>query len=615
MKVSKNLGQSSSSVWFLLLSVASVTLFINIDLYDPFNSAKLLLLLVLDGWIIGHLANSYRNKPIKFRSTEFISTTIFFLFLICLSISTFLTDALIVGFIGETQRRNGFLSYLGLGVIFLFAVRSMDFYNILRVYKIGIITGVILSTYGLIQISGRDFIAWDNPYSSMISTLGNPNFASALLALMLLLGLYGSVLKNLSIIFKLLSIYLFSSALVAIIISGSRQGLLVIFFSLIFYLSIYSYLKNKKIGIIISSICGTGAALALLGMLQIGPLTNLLYKDSISVRGYYWRAGIEMFKDSPLIGVGVDRYAVFFKEFREVSYGFKYGYEITSSNAHNTFIQLFATAGIFVGISYLILIALIFISGINLLRNSQPGDQKIILGLLATWVGFQAQSLISIDNIGISIWGWLLGGSILGLKKSSEEKLEQSGINKVPVRRSNQIKINLFQPTISIVVLVPILIFVTAVYKVENNLWILKNISDPARPENKEPVLQYAKKVLDSPVADPFYKYKSTLFLYDMGYQDESYKFFLDLLVNDPINPDLMRGKVFFETARKNITGIISAREQISAVDPWNADNYLELLKLYKNNDDINNATLMKNKILSFASGTEIAKTALEILE
>jgi O-antigen ligase len=171
-------------------------------------------------------------------------------------------------------------------------------------------------------------------------------------------------------------------------------------------------------GVLVTFILTTSAVFALLGMLQKGPLTSLLYKDSVSVRGYYWRAGIEMFKDSPLTGIGVDRYGTYFKEFREVGYPLKYGYEITSSNAHNTFIQLFATAGVFVGIFYLMLMALIFYSGVSLIKQINLEDKKIVLGLLSTWIGFQAQSLISIDNIGISIWGWLLGGSILALKFS-----------------------------------------------------------------------------------------------------------------------------------------------------------------------------------------------------
>ncbi len=612
-RISKDIGQSSSSVWFLLSGVATVTLFFKIDFYDPFNSAKLILLLAVAGWIIGHLVNSYRDRPVKFRSSEFIFTALLFSFLFCLLISTFLTDEILGGLVGTTQRRNGFLGYLGLSVIMLFAARSIGFSNIFRVYKVGIITGVILSTYGLIQIRGYDFVKWDNPYNSMISTLGNPNFASALLAVLSLLGLYGVVLGSLSKVFKFLIIYLSISALVAIIISGSRQGLLVIIFSLMFYLSIYSFLTKKKNRFFISLIFGVIGVLTTLGMLQIGPLTSIVYKESVSVRGYYWRAGIEMFKDSPLTGIGVDKYGSVFKAFSESSYTIKYGNDISSSNAHNTFIQLFATAGFLVGILYLILIAYTFFVAVNLLKKSKRSDQKIILGLLSAWIGFQAQSLISIDNIGISVWGWLLGGSILGLKFNREENLEQVVIGKDKLRKSGQVKINVLQPIISTIVLVPILIFGTLLYRVEQNLFTLKSISSPEISQNKQPVLRLVNQVLNNPMTDLNYKYRSAFFLFDMGYREEAYEVVLKVHLNEPQDPVFLKGLALLEESRGNIKGTISAREQILLTDPWNSDNYLELLKLYKNNGDLNNATAMKDKILSFVPGTEIAKKAIEI--
>ena len=610
----KIVDKSSNSVWFLLWGTAAVTFFLKTDFYDPFNSAKLILLLLVAGWIFGHLINSYREKPIKFKSDDFLTTILVASFIIFLLVSTLFTDVFMVGLLGDTQRRNGFLAYLGLSIIFLYASRRINFLNVLRVYKVGILAGLVLSTYGLIQISGKDFIKWNNPYNAMISTLGNPNFASAALAILSLLALYGVFLKNLPIIYKLISLILIVSSLVAIISSGSRQGLLVIFFSLLIYISIYFYLKNKKIGILVICISAFSAVLAILGMLQKGPLVSLLYKDSVSVRGYYWRAGIEMFKDKPFTGVGVDRYGVYFKEFREVGYPLKYGYEITSSNAHNTFIQLFATAGIFVGTVYLLIIGYVLFSGINLLRRSNGEDQKITLGLISVWIGFQAQSLISIDNIGISVWGWLLGGSIVGLSHRREEGLEQNGINQVTSKSSNRVKINLFQPAISVLVLVPVLIFSSLFYKSESNLFFLKSITVPTSPQNKKPVQEYVNKVLDNPFSDPFYKYRSAFFLVDMGDTEQAHKIILSLLKTDSKNPDYLKGLVFFEETAKNIPGIILTRNKIAEGDPWNADNYLQLLKLYMINNDLVNATAMKNKILSFAPNTEVAKTALEIL-
>ena len=607
---SKITDKSSNSVWFLLIGVSAVTLFFKADFYDPFNSAKLILLLVIDGWLLSHLINSYRLRPIVKRSNEFNMTILLLGFIASLLISLMQTDVLLVGLIGETQRRGGFLSYIGLSVIFLYAVRSINFSNIMRVYKIGIVTGALLSAYGVLQISGRDFVAWDNPYSSMISTLGNPNFASATLAILSLIGLSGILVKNLHIFFKSLGIVLTMLALIAIVISGSRQGLLVIFFSSIFYLSVYSYIRSRKLGILVVGFSAVGAILAILGMLQKGPLVSLLYKDSVSVRGYYWRAGIEMFKDSPLTGVGVDRYGAFFKQFREVGYPLKYGFEITSSNAHNTFIQIFAMAGFFAGIFYLSLVIYVFVSGLRLLKQCQPNEKTIVLGLLSAWLGFQAQSLISIDNLGISVWGWLLGGSILGLSFAQKEDVKSlnAGSSK------NMVKINLFQPLVSLILLLPIIIFTSSLYKIERNMFVLKGISSPSFPENKSAVLKFANEVISNPIADQFYKYRATFHLYDMGFKAEAYQAASKLFDDDPINPDFLRGKVFYEESFGNVATVISTRKQIALIDPWNAENYFQLLKLYKLNGDIENANAMKDKILSFAAETAVAKSAVEIL-
>ena len=607
---SKITDKSSNSVWFLLIGVSAVTLFFKSDFYDPFNSAKLILLLVIDGWLLGHLINSYRLRPIFTRSNEFNMTILLLGFIVSLLVSLMQTDVFLVGLIGETQRRGGFLSYIGLSVIFLYAVRSINFSNIMRVYKIGIVTGTLLSAYGVLQISGRDFVAWDNPYSSMISTLGNPNFASATLAILSLIGLSGILVKNLHIFYKALGILLTTLALIAISISGSRQGLLVIFFSSIFYLSVYSYMRSRKLSFFIVGFSAAAAILAILGMLQKGPLVSLLYKDSVSVRGYYWRAGIEMFKNSPLTGVGVDRYGAFFKQFREVGYPLKYGFEITSSNAHNTFIQIFAMAGFFAGIFYLSLVIYVFVSGLRLLKQCQPNEKTIVLGLLSAWLGFQAQSLISIDNLGISVWGWLLGGSILGLSFAQKEDVKSlnAGSSK------NMVKINLFQPSVSLIFLLPVIIFISSLYKIEHNMFVLKGISSPSFPENKPAVLKFSNEVLDNPIADQFYKYRVTFHLYDMGFKAEAYQAASKLSDNDPINPDFLRGKVFFEESLGNVATVISTRKQIALIDPWNAENYFQLLKLYKLNGDIDNANAMKDKILSFAAETAVAKSAVEIL-
>jgi O-antigen ligase len=613
-KLNKKTYPGSNSVWFLLLSTAAVTLFFKTDFYDPFNSAKLILLLLLDCWLLGQLINSYKSGLVVIKSLEFLVILTVALFICTLLISTFQTESFNVALLGETQRRNGFLAYLGLSLILLYAARSINFSNINSIYKTGIALGSILSTYGIMQLSGRDFQSWDNPYNAMIGTLGNPNFASSMLAILVMLGIYGLFNGSMPIIFKLLSFYLIGAGLFAIIGSNSRQGLIVILFSLTFYSIVYGFIKNKLLGIVAAFLGGTLILFVTLGMLRIGPLTSIIYKESLSVRGYYWRAGIEMFKSSPIFGVGVDRYGTFFKQFREFSYPQKFGYELTSTNAHNTFIQLFATAGLFVGTIYLALLVFIFASGISVLRQSEMLQKKQTLGLLATWLGFQSQSLISIDNIGISIWGWLLGGAILGLKFSKDLPATFSKSNQSRSNDSKKVKINLIQPFVAACVLIPVLVLIVPFYKSETTLLKLRNISASSSQQNKELALQYANELLNYKVIDPSYKYMSAFYLNDLGYKDVPYKIVLDQLRNDPINPDFLRGAAALEEYRLNIPGAILIRERIVAVDPWNYANYLELMKLYKANNELPKAKLVQEKILKFIPETEIAKSAKEIL-
>jgi hypothetical protein len=57
--------------------------------------------------------------------------------------------------------------------------------------------------------------------------------------------------------------------------------------------------------------------------------------------------------------------------------------------------------------------ALVVVSAIKVIKRSQ-GFNAGFVGLVAGWVAFQAQSIISINQIGLALWGWVLSGLIIG---------------------------------------------------------------------------------------------------------------------------------------------------------------------------------------------------------
>ena len=599
--------KKSGSVWFLILGVSLVTIYFNTQIEDPFNTPKLIILLILCGWIFGHLIDSYKKNPIIYGTTAFVSFLLTLIFITSLLISALFTDVKIVGFIGDTQRRNGWLAYFGLAIILLYASRIMNFAYAIRLIKIAIFTGLILSFYGLMQVMGKDFIDWNNPYNSMIATVGNPNFASALLAILFLISLGGLFLKDLSIAYKTISIFVLVASPYAILKSNSRQGVLTILFAMAFCLTVYSYLKFKKSRYLIIPFTLLCSAFAISGMLQKGPLSSILYKDSVSVRGYYWRAGIEMFRENPITGVGVDRYGAYFKQFREVGYSLKYGFDITSSNAHNTIIQLFATAGIVVGLSYLSLNFYILYSGLKFVKLNNDENQKVVLVLLSAWIGFQAQSLISIDNIGISVWGWLLGGAILGISHNLSEKKE---ITAATVKSRNQVRINLLQPAASFLALIPLTLISAGLFNAEKQAYMVRAYAASPAPEVKNLLLITAKNIFDNQLADPYYKFRVSLTLADAGYTEESYAMIQKLNLQDPRNLDYLEALAYFAAQRNDIETAIKSNIEIIKFDPWNAVNYIELGTRHTEVGNKEEARKMFLTVLDFAPNSEQAKIA-----
>ena len=605
-------SKNSSAIWFLIIGISTVTLYFNTKAQDPFNTPKLIILLVLSGWLLGHIFDHYRRVHSRISRKEFIFLVIPVIFIVTQLWALFFTDIFIVGLIGDTQRRNGFLSYFALTIVLIFCMTSVNYYYALRVLKSAIIVGIILCSYGLMQVTGNDFVSWNNPYNSMIATVGNPNFASSLLALISLIALFSLFNNEFSKVYKTVAACVIFVSLYLIVVSQSRQGLLVMSFAILFYFTVFVFInfRNFRIPVIITSLVVT--ALAILGMLQIGPLSSVLYKSSVTVRGYYWRAAWEMFLDKPLTGIGLDRYGAYFKQFRESGYPLNYGFDITSSNAHNLYLQLFSTAGLFVGFTYLVLLVLIFFVGIQNIQRTSGNSQRFNLMFLATWIGFQAQSLISIDNIGISIWGWLIGGCILGVN------LNSFGVNKIEINgRDRLVKKNtpsLYQPTMSILFLIPILIFSYNLHRIETDTFLANAYADPGIPANKPIVSNYADRVINNPIADPYYKLLVSLYMADMGNIEASHKVVSSLHEKDPRNLDHLRWLIEYEKIKKNSDNELEYRELIVRLDPWNAINYFEMGLIYKQKGDLVKMVNMKEKILNFASNTKIADEAIREL-
>jgi O-antigen ligase len=585
-------------------SLIATTLFFNSSLTDPFNSPKMWAVLLLAAWMGGYVI-SFRgfifvNKPIK------IYALLLLAFALGAVAATIFTDFKYVGIFGETQRRNGLATYLALAVIGLTASIFIRMFNVKRVYFATFFTGSVFAIYAFLQTTGRDFVSWNNPYNSIIGTVGNPNFAAAVMSVMGVIVFSLIFVKGINSFYRI-GAAVFSIVLMLLIIqSGSRQGILSFLIGAGLFIIVLLFSKNKILGVL--SLCGgvIAAIFSILGMLQIGPLQELLYKGSVSVRGYYWRAGIEMFQQNPLMGVGMDRYGAYFKEYREVGYPLAYGFDITSSNAHNTFIQFFATGGFFLGTAYLVLNGFILWRGVTAVRKFKGNNRLLITGLLAAWVAFHSQSLISIDNIGVSIWGWVLGGSIIGLSVSNSESELQDQKQFLGKKSDINLKRVLTSSTFTILIVV----LVSFLYRGEVNTFKANVRFDTQDQAARESFRQLQIDAINTPLNDPNYSLNRAIALVQSGFIDEGINIAISIHERDPRNLDALNGLAILSEDLNKKSEALTYRLKLAEIDPWNAVNYLAIGKIYKEQGDLVESTAMLNKILSFAASDLIAAQA-----
>lgn len=324
---------------------------------------------------------------------------------------------------GSYGRNTAFVTYVLLVFTLLSAavLRSKKSFSIL-IWGL-LVAGLINVVYCLWVIVFGDFIPWNNPYGNILGTFGNPNFIGAFLGLFAASLVAYSLTRGVSLIYRVISLVVFLIAVYEIIDSNAIQGRVVVAAGLGivgFYLvrSKFSNIFAQITYIGFASVAGT---FALLGALQIGPLTQFIYKTSVSLRGQYWLAGWNMGTEHPLTGVGFDTYGDWYRRARDQQALILPGPNTTTNAAHNVPFDVFAFGGwpLFIPYLFILLLSVIAILKVTLRIREYDG---VFVTLTTAWVCYQLQSIISINQIGLAIWGWLFGGALIAYEIATRPK-------------------------------------------------------------------------------------------------------------------------------------------------------------------------------------------------
>jgi hypothetical protein len=287
--------------------------------------------------------------------------------------------------------------------------------------------GLVNVVYCTWVIAFGEFIPWNNPYGNILGTFGNPNFIGAFLGLFAASMVAYSLKSGTTVVVRSGVLVAFLVTVYAIIDSNAIQGRVVVAAGLGI---VGFYLVRSKFEAVIAQVVyvifiGIAGAFALLGALQIGPLTKYIYKTSVSLRGEYWQAGWNMGSDHPLTGVGFDTYGDWYRRARDAQALILPGPNTTTNAAHNVPFDVFAFGGWPLFASYLAILALSVIAIIKVTLRNRKYD-AIFVTLTTAWLCYQLQSIISINQIGLAVWGWLFGGALIAYEIATRPKVDES---------------------------------------------------------------------------------------------------------------------------------------------------------------------------------------------
>jgi len=390
-------------------------------------------------------------------------------------VSTVMSDHPEISFTGVGVRYSGALTYIAYAVILRSAARCASGRNVRILVFAFAAANVGVVFYGLVQAFGRDPFQWATSLSfgvDTISTLGNPNFASALTAISLpfLVGLALSQEGYLP--GRVLSGAAVGPAAVAIGHFRSLQGQVAVMATVIVLLVWLSARRGRALAesvvfvVVFIGVLGVAPLVASRGFTVVvvgATVTALLFLtlirreknwgapeaaaeksrilssrwlwllpvtlvpvialfllrgwnwigQALGERMWFWDVGVRLFLDRPLFGNGLETYGTRFAELRPTEHAMASPTHLTDT-VHSVPLGLLLGGGLVLGIVYVAINGLAAWCGVRAIRRATGDDRIRLASVLAAWLAFHLQSLVSVDVAGLGVLHWILTGVLLG---------------------------------------------------------------------------------------------------------------------------------------------------------------------------------------------------------
>jgi O-antigen ligase len=298
--------------------------------------------------------------------------------------------------IGNYNRNFGIVTLLAIALLVIYLTNAKTKTKDFLVFGILPIT-VISILYSFIQLRNLDPVIWSET-DRVVLTLGNSNYAAALLGVLVILPLYGIVTFR-NILYKILMI----ATVVLIIWIGLRtqayQFRVLSLSSILIFITLNYWPKIQKISFVLRSIVFGLLSFVLISFVTINR-TELISRTNFTDRISQQEMGLRMFLDHPIFGVGVDQFWRYVPEYLQPEDIQRNGFLVVPDKTHNLIIDHLAMGGILVGISFLafLIYSLLLIYKLNKLDSELLNRSEFAL-LSGIWITYVVHLFISTDNI------------------------------------------------------------------------------------------------------------------------------------------------------------------------------------------------------------------------
>ena len=466
------------SFYLLLLFVPLVLYPYSSELFE-FNKmivTYLLTVVIITLWL---------TRSVLVRKFEFKRTVLdipLIIFLATQLISTLVSFDFRTSLLGYYSRyHGGFMSSLSYALLYWAFVSNMSRRDTRHAIRVLLLSATLVSIYAVLERFGIDKNVWvQDVQNRVFSTLGQPNWLAAFIVALIPIT-WSLGISNFHLPFSIAKekhkwVWIILSGLfyLVLIYTKSRSGFVgfatasIVFWPLIFL----SY--RKKLSQIVKPTIAVISLIAILTAIWGTPWTpkaNLSYylekssktktetarvqdtskvkpreldvkiSPSGDIRKIVWSGAVDIWKNYPIFGTGVETFAYSYYSFRPVEHNLLSEWDFLYNKAHNEYLNFAATTGTIGLLSYLILPLMFSFWILTIITNKPMNTNKtnekldirdwklVLIGIYSGYVSILVTNFFGFSVVPVGILFFLFPAMATTLEQESRRAGEQEDTN------------------------------------------------------------------------------------------------------------------------------------------------------------------------------------------